>query len=179
MKKLLSLVLAAAICAPVFAQKMGSLNANAPTIKQSITIGETKMSLDYTSLAYGEGKTVGAVLDKANANARKRINETAPKSAIGKFSTSVDAKVGDATLAAGEYDVYFTVNDDASVNINFRMGDKVTTSKLALMPEAGHEHKMLVMSLYAGDNGGAGVYLGFGKMSGMLNIVPAAKGAAK
>jgi hypothetical protein len=178
MKKLLSLVLAAALCAPAFAQKTPA-NANAPAIKQSLTIGDVKMSLDYAAVSYGEGKTVARVMDKANADLRKRINEMAPTAAIGKFSTSVDAKIGDVTLAAGDYDVFFTVNEDASVNINFKMGDKVTTSKLALMPQAGHEHKMLVMSLHAGDDGGAGVYLGYGKMSGMMTIVPAAKGAAK
>jgi hypothetical protein len=178
MKKLLTIVLAAALCAPAFAQKSGSLNRNAPTVKQSITAGDVKMSLDYTSLAFGEGKTFNAVMDKANADARKMVNTNAPKSPIGKFSTSVDVKVGDAALAAGDYDVFFTVNDDASVNINFRMGDKVTTSKLMLMPEAGHEHKMLVMSLYAADNG-AGVYLGFGKLAGMITIAPAAKAAGK
>jgi hypothetical protein len=175
MKKLLTLALAAALCAPAFAQKGGSLNRNAPTIKQSITVGDVKMSLDYTSIAFGEGKTFNSVMDKANAEARKRINDMAPKTALGKFSSTVDVSVGDTTLAAGEYDVYFTVNDDTSVNINFKMGDKVTTSKLDLMPQAGHEHKMLVMSLYAADNG-AGVYLGFGKMAGMMTLTPAKAG---
>jgi hypothetical protein len=173
MKTFLTLALAAAFCAPAFAQQSGMINRNAPTIKQSITVGDTKMSLDYTSLNYGEGKAVGQIMDKANAEARKRLNEGAPKKPLAKFSTSVDVKVGDATLAAGDYDVFFTVNDDTTMNINFRMGDKVTTSKLALMPDAGHQHKMLVMSLYAGDNGGAGVFLGFGNMSGMLTIAPA------
>lgn len=53
MNKLLTLALAAFLCTPAFAQKMGSRNRNAPTIKQSITVGGQTLSLDYTSIAWG------------------------------------------------------------------------------------------------------------------------------
>ena len=43
MKKLLSFVLAVALCAPVFAQR-------GPKLEQSITAGDVKMSLNYTSV---------------------------------------------------------------------------------------------------------------------------------
>lgn len=178
MKKFLSIVLATSLLTPAFAQKMGSSNRNAPTVKQEITAGDTKVSLNYTAITWGDGSTMGNVMNKENgADTRKMVNGAAAKSPMGTFTNSVDLKVGDLNLPAGEYQVFFTINDDLSWNINFAAKDKVQTMKLALMENAGHEHKQLVMSLYAADPKTAAIYLGFGKHGGMLTLTPA--GAAK
>jgi hypothetical protein len=169
MKKLLTLALTLVLSLPVFAQ-----NAR-PKLEQSITIGDTKMSLNYSSLPYGEGKTVSMLLSKEGADMRSGMNDRMANRPVATFTSSVDVKCGDLTLAAGEHKVYFTVGDDASISINFKSGDKVQTHKLKLETESGHESKQLLMCLYAGDNGGAGVYLAFGKMSGMIDFVPAGK----
>lgn len=172
MKSFLSFALAAALCAPAFAQKMGSTNSNAPALSQSITIGEAKMSLDYTSITWADGKTMTAIADKEKgARARTRVNNSAASAPLGKFTTSIDCKCGDATLAAGAYDVYFTIGDDLAWSLNFKAGDKVTTTKLDLK-SGEHESKRLQMLLHATDNG-AGAWLSFGKMSGMLAFAPA------
>jgi hypothetical protein len=172
MKSFLSLALAAALCAPAFAQKMGSTNSNAPALSQSITIGEAKMSLDYTSITWADGKTMSAIADKEKgARARTRVNNSAANAPLGKFTSSIDCKCGEATLAAGSYDVYFTIGDDLGWSLNFKSGDKVTTTKLDLK-SGEHESKRLQMLLHATDNG-AGAWLSFGKMSGMLAFAPA------
>jgi hypothetical protein len=172
MKQLLSFALAAALCAPAFAQKMGSTNGNAPALAQSITIGDAKMSLDYTSITWADGKTMTAIADKEKGTrTRERVNRTAANAPLGKFTTSIDCKCGDVTLPAGSYDVFFTIGDDLAWSLNFKAGDKVMTTKLELK-SGEHESKRLQMLLHATDNG-AGAWLSFGKMSGMLAFAPA------
>lgn len=174
MMKILSLALAAALCAPAFAQVTGMTNTNAPTLKQSITAGEATMSLNYTSITWADGKMMTMLADKEKgAGARERVNKTAVAKPMASFTTSVDVKCGDAMLAAGEYQVYFTIGDDLAWSLNFKSGDKVATTKLKL-EDGGHESKRLLMCLYA-EEAGAGAYLSFGKMSGMISFAPAAK----
>lgn len=169
MKKLLSLVLAAALCAPAFAQKMGSTNTNAPMMKQSIEAGSAKMSLDYQAITWADGKTMARVMDKEKgAGMRKRVNETATQETLGSFSTSVDCKIGDNTLPAGDYKVFFTIDEDLNWSINFQGKDKTFTQKLTLA-DSGHESKRLMLCLYASEKG-AGVYVAFGSKSGDLQI---------
>lgn len=179
MKKLLSIVLATALCTPAFAQKMGMSNNDAPTVKQTVMAGEAKISLDYTSITWASGQTMGRLMDKEKGgSARKRVNESAGQAPLGTLNTSVDIKCGDLTLAAGEYQVFFTITDDLAWQINFQGKDKTHTMKLALS-DSGHESKRLMLCLYAGDDAGAGVYVAFGKQAGMLSMAPAGKGGAK
>jgi hypothetical protein len=167
MKKFLSFVLAAALCAPAFAQKRG----NAPSITQTIESEVGKLSLNYAAHPFAEGKTFAMLMDKENgAGARKNISDRAAKAPMGTFVNSVDVMCGDLHLAAGTYDVFFTIGDDLVWNINFRSGEKVHSHKLTLA-DSGHESKRLMLCLYASDKG-AGVYIAFGKMSGDLQIVP-------
>ena len=169
MKKLLSLALAAALCAPAFAQKMGSTNSNAPMMKQSIEATGAKMSLDYEAITWADGKTMSRIMDKEKgAGMRKRINESAAQSPLGSFTTSVDCKVGANTMPAGDYKVFFTVDDDLNWSINFQGKDKTFTEKLTLA-DSGHESKRLMLCMYATDKG-AGVYVAFGSKSGDLQL---------
>ena len=174
MKKILSFALAAALCAPAFAQKMGSTNSNAPALKQSIEAKGASMSLDYQAITWAEGKTMARIMDKEKgAGFRKRINESAADSPLGTFKTSVDVSCGDGVLAAGEYSVFFTIDEDLNWSINFKSGDKVHSHKLTLA-DSGHESKMLMLCMYAGEKG-AGVYVAFGNKSGDIQFAPVAK----
>ncbi|MBL8725850.1 MAG: hypothetical protein JNK49_17535 [Planctomycetes bacterium] len=173
MKKFLTFALAAALCAPAFAQKMGSSNRNAPKLEQSIAAGDAKMSLHYTSITWGGGKTMQAAMDKANgAGAREMVNGAAAKTPLATFNTSIAVTCGDLKLAAGEYQVYFTITESCEWQINFKNGDAVSTMKLA-MADSGEESKRLMMCLYAGETEGAGVYVAFGKQMCMLEFKPA------
>lgn len=170
MKKLLSAVLALALCAPAFAQR-------SPKIEQSITAGDVTMSLNYTSIAYNKGETVKALMSEEGGDMRKMVNDRATSRPIATFKSSVDVKCGELTLPAGEHQVYFTIDEERKWTMNFKMGDKVQSMKLALTDAGDHLAKQLLMCLYAGDNGGAGVYLAFGTMQTMLSFEPA--GGAK
>lgn len=177
MNKLLTAVLVAALCTPAFAQKMGGTNNNAPEIKQAIKIGDESMSLNYVSITWADGKMMQAIMDKANgARARQRVNSTAPNSPLASFKTSVACKCGDLELAAGDYEIYFTINDDCEWHLNFHADgkDKPQAMKLPLMKNE-QPHKRLMMSLYAGDSTGAGCYVAFGSQFAMLSFEPTKK----
>lgn len=165
MKKFLSFVLAVAICAPAFAQR-------GPKLEQSIAIGDVKMSLNYTSINFGEGKTIGTLMSKEGAEMREGMNTRMAARPGATFITTVDCKCGDVTLAAGEHKVYFTIGEDLVWSLNFKSGEKVQSVKLTLT-DSGHESKQLMMCLYAADGGAAGVYLAFGKMSGDIKFTAA------
>ena len=165
MKKLLSIVLAVALCAPAFAQR-------GPKLEQSIAIGDAKMAMNYTSINFAEGKTMAALMSKEGAEMREMMNTRQSGRPLATFTTTVECKCGDVTLAAGEHKVYFTIGEDLTWSLNFKSGDKVQSVKLALA-DSGHESKQLKMCLYAAE-GGAGVYLAFGKLSGDIKFVAAA-----
>src|SRR5262245_3785830 len=178
MKNLLSIVLVTALCAPAFAQKSGMSNQNAPTIKQTIMAGNNKISLDYTSITWADGKTMAAVLDKANgADARKSLNTRAPKSPLASFSSSTDVTLGDLQIPAGDYQVFFTITEELAWQINFQGKDKTLTTNLNVSNEGEHESKRLLLCLHAVDEN-AGVYVAFGKQSGMLTFKMGAGKAA-
>lgn len=176
MKKILTLALALAVCAPAVAQKMGGTNRNAPKISQSIEAGKASMSLNYTAITWADGRMMKALADKEKgAGMRKHVNDSAPDSPLAMFKTSVDVTCGDLHLAAGEYKVYYTIDDDCAWHINFhgKDADKPMSMKLELMGSE-HENKRLLMCLYAEDKG-AGVYIAFGDKTGMLTFAPAMK----
>jgi hypothetical protein len=171
MNKFLSFVLAAALCAPAFAQKMGSTNSDAPAITQSIEAGGAKMSLNYTAVTWAEGKTMARLMDKEKgAGARKRISDNAAGSPLGSFTSSVDVMCGDLHLPAGTYEVFFTIDEEVNWSINFKSGEKTHSHKLTLA-DSTHESKRLMLCLYAADKG-AGVYVAFGNKSGELQFAP-------
>ena len=176
MNKFLSLALAAALCAPAFAQQSGMINQNAPTVSQTVSAGGAKIQLDYTSIAWGRGDAFNKAMDKADgADARKSINELAKKKPIGTFSTNVDVMVGTLKVPAGEYKVGFTINESCEWEINF-MGKETLTMKLPLKDNKDMQHKRLLCSLFAGDEKGAGVYIAFGEKVCSLSITPGGGG---
>jgi hypothetical protein len=175
MKKLLSLVLFASLCTPAFAQKMGGTNRNAPTIKQSITVAGATISLDYTSITWASGETMKTIMDKANGGgAREMVNNNAMKTPLGTFTSTIAVSCGDLNLAAGEYKVYFTIDDNCDWSVNFQGKDKTDTMKLPLM-DSPEESKRLLLCLYAGEKEGAGTYVSFGNKMCMLEFKPAAE----
>jgi hypothetical protein len=170
MKNLFSIALVTALCAPAFAQKQGMSNSNAPTITQTITVGNNKISLDYTSITWAEGKTMAAILDKAGgADARKALNARGPKAPLGSFTTSADVMCGDLAIPAGDYKVFFTITEELAWQINFQGKDKTLTTNMNITNAGEHESKRLLLCLHAADDN-AGVYVAFGKQSGMLTF---------
>ncbi len=175
MTKLLSFALALAVSVPVYAQKMGSSNRNAPKIEQTIMAGDATMSLNYTSITWADGQMMQRLADKeTGARARQMVNDSAPNAPLASFETNVDVMCGKLHLPAGEYKVFYTIDDDTNWHINFMAGDKTHEMKLPLSPVK-NEYKRLVMPIYAED-GGCGLYIAFGTQSCMLSMKAHKKG---
>ncbi|GAB4161351.1 MAG: hypothetical protein Fur0037_28000 [Planctomycetota bacterium] len=173
MRTILTVTLGAVLVAPALAQKTGSVNRNAPTVKQTVENAGAKFSLDYTSITWATGRTIKAAMDKEQgANLRQYINNMAKSQPLGAFTTSVDVACGSLKLAAGSYKVAFTINEDLQWEINFMQDDEIQKMPLDLM-DSGDNSRRLLMCLYAGDEKGAGVYIAFGKKMAILAIQPA------
>jgi hypothetical protein len=163
MFRLFPFVLAAALCMPAFAQKMGSSNANAAVVKQTVTHENATFALDYHAINWVDGKMMKLLADKEKgARQRQRVNGSGPQSPLATFNTSVACKCGDLELAAGEYKVYFTITEDCTWQINFLAeGQEAKSLALGLM-DTPESSKILMMCLFACADEGAGVYLAFG-----------------
>jgi len=178
MNRYVTLVVGLLMAVPVAAQKSGMINQNAPKLTQSLTAGEAKIQLDYTSIAWGQGQAFNAAMDKGNGDARKQINELAKSKPIGSFTTSVDLTCGDVKIPAGEYKLGFIITDNMEWQMSF-MGKDTINVKLPLTDSKEKQSTMLVCSLFAGDRGTAGCYVAFGQKSCVVNFAPASGGGCK
>ncbi len=170
MKKLLPLVLGLVLAVPAAAQRMGSTNANAPTISQKIDFADgSKLSCEYLAITWASGRTMTAIMDKEKGErTRTRVNGSAKDSPLGEFSTSSAVTVGGTAVPAGEYKVYFTIDNDLAWSINLA-AEQTITIKLPLQ-ETPMDSKRLLLGLYAGEGEAAGLYVAFGKHSCDLPI---------
>ena len=118
--KLLTFALVTALCTPAFAQRMGGSNRNAPEVKQSIGAEDLAITLNYTSITWANGEAMKAITDKENGGRlRERVNRSAPSSPLGTFKSNMPLACGDLSLPAGDYEIYYTINDDCEWQINF------------------------------------------------------------
>jgi hypothetical protein len=169
MNRYLTLAVGLCMALPVAAQKSGMINNNAPQVKQSITAGDAKIQLDYTSIAWGQGQAFNAAMDKGGGKARERINDLAKNQPIGSFNTSVDLMCGETKIPAGEYKLGFTITDNMEWQMTF-MGKDTINVKLPLVDSKEHSSNMLVCSLFAAERGSVGCYVAFGAKSCMITF---------
>jgi hypothetical protein len=182
-KMILALAFAAGITLPASAQVMGSINANAPTVSQSIEFADgTKLAVTYKSLNFGQGSW----LERAKQErARTMYNNNAKENPCGSVALSKDMVIGGAKIAAGEYGLHFMFGDDGTPMAVLSSTDKEGNAQLQHFPlklEAMESHSQrLAISVVAGDKDGSCVItLQFGKL-GMKceGSCPAEKKAAK
>lgn len=176
MKRLaLTLIAAGFLAVPALAQKMGSSNRNAPTVKQSITLDPIgTVSLDYTAIQFGSGRWAATLENEQTRDQmRERINGQANATPLAAFTTEKDVDIGGKHVPAGTYKMSFTISDDYKWQVTL-IGDETITIPLNL-EKTEMASKRLVCSLHAGDEDGtAGVYIAFGEQWGLLTIKAAA-----
>ena len=178
MNRYVTLVVGLLMAVPAAAQKSGMINNNAPKLTQSLTAGDAKIQLDYTSIAWGQGRAFNAAMDKGNGDARKQLNDLAKSQPIGSFSTTVDLTCGDVKIPAGEYKLGFTITDSMEWQMSF-MGKDTINVKLPLTDSKDHPSNMLVCSLFAADRGSVGCYVAFGQKACVVNFTAAGGGGGK
>jgi hypothetical protein len=176
MRTFLPLALGLMLAAPVAAQRMGSSNANAPTSSTTLEFADgTRVSCEYTAITWAKGTTMNAAADKDRGErTRTRINNTAKEAPLGEFTSSIALTVGDKTIPAGEYKLYFTITDKLGWQINFA-GEKTTVTIDLPLQDMPVEQKRLLLGLYAGEGDGCGLYVAFGKQSCDLKLARGGK----
>lgn len=178
MKYLVHSALALALLAtPASAQKMGASNSNAPTVEQSIEIGDMSVAVNYTSISFGSGMWAKSLeSDASKSRMRDRINQTATSSPLGSFETDEDVMVGGQKVAAGDYKLCFKLDDGFKWQLVLFNDDATVTIPL-MLEKAPQPSKRLVMALHAGDEDGtAAIWVGFGDENGLVAITPAGGG---
>ncbi|MFM1870901.1 MAG: hypothetical protein RL398_323 [Planctomycetota bacterium] len=117
MKILIASAVAALLAVAAPAQISGSINRTAPTVSQSIAMGEQKVELSYTAIRFGQGAWQKV---RENTAAHERFNANAEKKPIGSVKTSVAVNAAGKEVPAGEYAMFFTVNERAGWILNLK-----------------------------------------------------------
>ena len=164
--------------ASTFAQRMGSGNSNAPTIKQNIEFADgAKVSFHYVAINWGGGQWAKALANEESRDKmRERINSTAKSRPLASMETSMDMLLGEQSIPAGAYQVGFTLNEKFAWQMSLMKDEATIHLPLPLM-DSPEEAKRLIVAAYA-DNaaGSVGMYVSFGKKFCTLTLLPA-KGA--
>lgn len=102
------------LCAPAAAQRMGSTNRAAPTVTESIEFKDgPKLEVSYQSITWAGGQMMRRLMDKeGGAGAREGFNRRAVGSPLGTVAASAGFTLGGKAVDAGEYDLYFTIDED-------------------------------------------------------------------
>lgn len=114
MKFLGILSFSAILLAPLAAQKMGSVNANAPTLESRITFHDgASLAVVHTAITWAEGRTMRAVSDpERGERTRAFLNQRAARSPLGRATVTGDLRIGARRIEPGSYDLYFTIDED-------------------------------------------------------------------
>lgn len=159
---------------PAFAQKMGSTNRNAPSIKQQMTIGNQSIELGYIAISWASGQWAAATSDEATRGEwRTRINEAAPKSPLGSLKVTTAITMAGVKVEPGAYKLAFTLDEKFQWQITL-FGDAATL-QVPLALKSGDESKgRLMLALCAADEeGSAAIELAFGKQRATVPLLPA------
>lgn len=151
---------------PAFAQRMGGVNRNAPTVTQSIAFGTDSVEVTYTSISWAAGQWAAQLENEATkAKTREMINATAEKSPLGSLKCGVAIALGGQKVAAGTYKMAFTLDDKFKWQMVLTSDAGAITIPLDLKA-TDEESKRLVLGLKAGDKdftADLGVYFGKSK----------------
>ncbi len=175
----LSLVLAASFLAPLSAQRYGGINRNAPTVESSITFAKAgKLSISYAALNFGEGSTIKAL--KENAQARERHNSAAKSTPVGTLTLPAAMSMGGKNVDAGEYGVHFLVNDDGDfvLTLSHEVDGEAQLIQWDLDLQEGEttRQRLVMMPIAGNGDGEATIHLHFGNLACDIPLAPAKKG---
>ena len=117
MKSVLALTFAALMSCGLQAQIGGSINRGAPKVTNAIEMGKNKLEVSYTAIRFGEGSSQKI---KDNAEGHEGFNKMAANKPIGNVKTTCDLMAAGKAIPAGEYSMYFTVNERAGWILNLK-----------------------------------------------------------
>ena len=165
-------VSAALLSLPLMAQRTGHSNTNAPTVAQSIKLGDKgTVELTYTSITWAGGRWAAQLENEATrARMRDIINEAAALEPLGSLVASVDLAIGQQRVAAGSYKLTFLLDEQYQWQIVLANDGGSTTLALPLQANP-LKSQRLILALLAGDEDfTARLFIAFGDKAGNIPI---------
>ena len=158
-----SLLPSAALCllfaaTPATAQRMGSVNANVPTVGCYIQYPNgTKLEVSYYAITLAQGRFMRAIKDPEKAQGYRRfLNRMADSNPLGRLSLTAKLALGGKNIAKGDYDLAFKLDEDLKWHLVLtNQADKDVKHDWKLNTKAPKASaKRLTMSLVPGDKDG-------------------------
>ncbi len=158
------------LSSPALAQKMGSINRNAPSVATTITFGgKQSIELSYIAISWGEGNWAKAIAEK-NTQMRDSINAQAGKQPLGSLTLPADMMLGGKQVMAGKYKLAFTLSEAFAWELTLT-GDKDKHTWPLTLEDADKELKRLTLGLIAGEADlSATLHIAFGTKRGEVAI---------
>lgn len=174
MKTLLVTSLAALLACALPAQVSGSLNRNAPTVSQSIAMGDHKIEVTYTAIRFGEGAWQKI---RDNTEAHERFNANAEKTPVGTVKTNVAVNAAGKEVPAGEYALFFTVNERAGwvLNLKPKAGGDAIRWRMMLQPSSSKAECMAIAIEPTAQDGKCSLTIRFGENHVTVPVTVGAK----
>ena len=173
MKILLTIGTAATMLAlPLGAQRMGHSNTNAPTVQQSLVLGDMgSVTVSYTSITWGGGRWAQALASPASRDGmRATVNEAAVTDPLGTLETSVNLTIGPKQLAAGNYKLAFMINEEFSWELVLSNDSQRTVVPLEFGSNALKSERLQIL-LMSGDEDFTGrLFIGFSDKAADLGV---------
>jgi len=172
----LSLALAAA---PIAAQRMGSVNRNAPTAGCFIEFaGGNRLDVSYQAITLAQGRFMSRLQELRKQDDKEqvegfveRFNVRAKDEPLGKLKVTGKITLGKTEVAAGEYRLAFMLDEEVHwkvVILDTEQKAKASWSLDTKAPKA--TARRLSMWLVAGDQGGADLGIAFGDVASKLTV---------
>lgn len=178
MKTLLITATLALLCAAAPAQISGSINRNAPTVAQSISMGDNKLEVSYTAIRFGEGSWQ-KILE--NTQMHERFNAAAEKRPVGTVTTSVAVMAAGKEIPAGNYAMFFTANERAGWILNLKPKDGGDTImwRMVLQPSEGKSECMSIALEPSAQDGKCSLTIRFGEQHVTVPVTVGSKSEKK
>lgn len=169
-----TLACALALAGVLPAQRIGSINALAPTLVQRIELAPGKaIEVRFVAITAAGGAWEKELADPARRDAlRERIGAAAAASPLGRLETGFDVAIGGRHVARGSYAMAFTLDERFAWQVELRRADATVRIPLRLVARQARSRRLHV-SLGAGDADGTAVLgLRFGDHECELAITP-------
>lgn len=177
----ISTPLTLALClAPLSAQKIGSVNRNAPRVTTSVTVSKTKAAeVTYWAISTAGGKTLKAMMNKdRGARIRNYFNNNAKENPIASLMIAANSEIQGKSLRRGAHDLRIHIDDDCnwSISLTHKSGEAEPVV-LPLKPSSSQSSTdRLVINLVPGKDLESGtIALNFGSLAAKYHVKKVAR----
>lgn len=166
--------------APLTAQRMGSVNRNAPTAGCFIDfLNGSRIEVSYAAITLAEGRFMSGLEsfrtqeNKEQAEAYlERFNVTARRRPLGRVKVRGNITLGGKQIPAGDYGLAFMLDANIDWQVVLVDDDQKTKASWTLTTKAPKKTaRRLSLWIVAGDQGQADLGIAFGAVASSLKVV--------